>query len=174
MNEPQPSTPVPRLFARIVSGGQSGADRAALDWAIRRGVSHGGWCPRGRLAEDGPISPRYRLRETPDAEYDQRTLWNVRDSDATVIFSLVPGLTGGSALTFELANRLGNPVLHLHAGMEDPVSTLREFLLRHSVLTLNVAGPRESTEPGIGSFVATVLDEATHGPGSSDADSRCG
>ncbi|MGI8605082.1 MAG: YpsA SLOG family protein [Verrucomicrobiales bacterium] len=64
---------------RIISGGQTGADRAALDWAIANGVPHGGWCPKGRLAEDGPIPDRYQLTETPTANYLQRNEWNVRD-----------------------------------------------------------------------------------------------
>jgi hypothetical protein len=70
---------------RIVSGGQTGADRAALDWAIARHVPHGGWCPKGRKAEDGVIDARYELMETPSDFYEERTLWNVRDSDGTVI-----------------------------------------------------------------------------------------
>ena len=74
------------LPERIVSGGQTGADRAALDWAIERGIPHGGWCPRGRRAEDGRIDRRYALRETPAHDYQQRTRWNVRDSDGTLIF----------------------------------------------------------------------------------------
>ena len=72
----------------IVSGGQTGADRAALDFAIRAGLPHGGWCPRGRLAEDGPLDPRYLLRETATPNYAERTAANVRDSDATSIFTL--------------------------------------------------------------------------------------
>ena len=80
----------------IVSGGQTGADRAALDWALARGVECGGWCPKGRKAEDGPIDPKYPLKEMPSAAYLQRTEWNVRDSDATVLFSIEPTLTGAS------------------------------------------------------------------------------
>src|SRR5215469_17702424 len=83
----------------IISGGQTGADRAVLDWAIDRGIPHGGWCPRGRRAEDAPLESRYGLKETPSEDYAQRTKWNVRDSDGTVIFSLKPQLIGGSELT---------------------------------------------------------------------------
>ena len=70
---------------RIISGGQIGVDRAALDWAIAHNIQHGGWCPTGRRAEDGIIPERYRLREAPGRNYQQRTKWNVRDSDATLI-----------------------------------------------------------------------------------------
>ncbi len=100
-------------ISRIISGGQTGADRAALDWAISNNILHGGWCPKGRLAEDGRINPKYELDETPKTEYIQRTEWNVRDSDATVIFSIKPILTGGSLATKDLANIHGKPLLHL-------------------------------------------------------------
>jgi len=73
---------------KIVSGGQTGADRAALDWAITHGIPHGGWCPKGRRAEDGPMDGRYQLQKTPTANYVQRTEWNARDSDDTVVFSI--------------------------------------------------------------------------------------
>ena len=82
------------MVERMVSGGQSGADRAALDFAIEADIPHGGWCPRDRLAEDGPIDARYRLDETPDRDYVQRTEWNVRDSEGTVIFSIAERLVG--------------------------------------------------------------------------------
>src|SRR6478672_11962562 len=106
----------------IISGGQTGADRAALDFAIANGISHGGWCPRQRRAEDGVIPAQYSLRETPSTHYSQRTEWNVRDSDATVVFSIKPQLTGGTRLTLELANRLGKPVLLLNRDGDDAQS----------------------------------------------------
>jgi len=151
--------PLPEGF-RIISGGQTGADRAALDWAIRRGVPHGGWCPRGRLAEEGPIPPRYRLRETPQPLYEERTAWNVRDADATVIFSIAPELRGGSLLTRELARQMGKPWLHLPAslGVEEAARRLAEFVRACGARTLNAAGPRASNEPQIGRFVIAVLD----------------
>src|ERR1700756_2207050 len=86
---------------KIVSGGQTGADRAALDWARKHNLPCGGWCPKGWKAEDGPINCKYPLKETPSASYLQRTEWNVRDSDATVLFSIQPTLTGGSKRTME-------------------------------------------------------------------------
>ena len=101
---------------RIVSGGQTGADRSALDWALAHGVACGGWCPHGRRTEDGPLHPRYPLVETPLTAYEQRTDWNVRDSDATVIFSLSERLSGGSRVTREQALRRRKPCLHLHPG----------------------------------------------------------
>ena len=85
-----------RVIQKIISGGQTGADRMALDWAISHEISHGGWCPKGRKAEDGPLGSKYLLKETPTSDYPQRTEWNVRDWDGTVIFSLARALTGGS------------------------------------------------------------------------------
>lgn len=147
---------------RIVSGGQTGADRAALDWAIARGIPHGGWCPRGRKAEDGTIPRRYRLTETPSDAYLERTEWNVRDSDGTVILSLAETLTGGSRKTAELARQHGKPWLHLarEAARDDAGDQLRRFTQEHNIRVLNVAGPRASTEPEVGEFVRAVLDRA--------------
>jgi len=147
----------------IVSGGQTGADRAALDFANSHGIVHGGWCPRDRRAEDGPIADRYALKETPSRHYSQRTRWNIRDSDATLIFSIKPILTGGTRLTWELARELGKPVLHLSRDELDvgsAASTLREFVAQHEVRTLNVAGPRASQAPEIAAFVTSVLERA--------------
>jgi len=151
-----------RFAFKIVSGGQTGADRAALDWAIRHAVPHGGWCPRGRLAEDGVIPARYALKETPDADYAQRTEWNARDADATVIFSCRRYLRGGSWLTRHAARELGKPCLHLYRelGIERAAERLRAFLRARQVRVLNVAGPRLSQEPEIGAFVEAVLQGA--------------
>src|SRR5690242_13207886 len=99
------------MVLKIVSGGQAGADRAALDWAIAHKVPHGGWCPKGRKAEDGPIAAHYRLRETSEVYYAQRTKWNVRDSDGTVIFTISKRLLAGSHLTSACARVLGKPWL---------------------------------------------------------------
>jgi hypothetical protein len=142
---------------RIVSGGQTGTDRAALDWAMAHGVPHGGWCPAGRMAEDGTIPPRYQLAEVPDGGYRQRTKANVRDSDATLIVSIAPELTGGSRETMLFAQQLAKPWLHLHPGM-DWRSALQTWIDATAISTLNVTGPRASSAPDIGSFTVKVLD----------------
>jgi hypothetical protein len=153
----------------IISGGQTGADRAALDFAIAHRIRHAGWCPKGRLAEDGPISSIYQLRETPSDRYAERTAWNIRDSDATIVFSIAAEVHGGTALTIQLAKRLSKPWLHLaqehcddRAG--EPSTYLRKFLQQHKVARLNIAGPRQSRTPEIGEFVKQVL-AATFLPG---------
>lgn len=149
-------------LARIVSGGQTGADRAALAWAIAHDVPHGGWCPKGRRAEDGTIPGRYRLSETPSDAYLERTEWNVRDSDGTLILSLAETLTGGSKRTAELAGRHGKPCLHLakDAGHSDAAEQVSRFVRTNDIRVLNVAGPRASTEPRVGHFVRAILDRA--------------
>jgi hypothetical protein len=146
---------------RIISGGQTGVDRACLAWAIRRGFEHGGWCPKGRQAEDGRIPARYRLRETPLARPAQRTAWNVRDSDATVIFSQSNKLFGGSRKTWDACREFAKPVLHLAAEIftvGESAMLLRKFLRQHAVRALNVAGPRKSQEPQAGQFARDVLN----------------
>ncbi len=150
---------------KIVSGGQSGADRAALDWAIAQGVPHGGWCPRGRRAEDGSIAAHYALQETSAESYGQRTEWNVRDSDGTVIFTLAPGLTGGSKETREFACAQGKPCLQLSKQVDgsEAATRLRTFLREHGIRVLNVAGPRASEEPALAGFVAGALTGALIG-----------
>lgn len=152
----------------IVSGGQTGADRAALDFAIEHSIPYDGWCPRGRCAEDGLLAECYHLRETPSRKYAQRTEWNVRDSDATALFTIAPQVVGGTALTFEWARRLGKPVLHLFRNAAPDASTpaaeaaekLLLFLNEHDVRRLNVAGPRASQEPQIYEFVRSALQAA--------------
>jgi hypothetical protein len=125
-------------------------------------VPHGGWCPRGRRAHDGRIDHRYALRETPSRAYKQRTEWNVRDSDGTVIFSLRPHLVGGSSLTVAMAAAYARPCLHLvrSGTVEDAAATLLAFLREHAIDVLNIAGPRAATEPGIETFVSEALDAA--------------
>ncbi len=150
------------MLSKILSGGQTGADRAALDWAIENGIAHGGWIPKGRKTEDGQAHPRYDLVETPSDDYSQRTEWNVRDSDATAVFSIRKKLRGGSLLTTELANRYNKPLIHLFEEDErvNQAQVLRSFIDKFNVSILNVAGPRESDEPGVYRFVSRTLDQA--------------
>lgn len=150
------------MLSKIISGGQTGADRAALDWAIKRGVPHEGWCPKGRKAEDGTIDQRYNLVETPSEDYSQRTEWNVRDSDGTAVFSTRRELRGGSLLTVKLAEQHNKPVIHLRQENEQAnhAQELRSFIAKFDISILNIAGPRASEEPGIYQFVSSVLDGA--------------
>jgi len=131
----------------IVSGGQTGVDRGALDAALDAGVSVDGWCPAGRRAEDGSLSERYPLRETPAADYAQRTEWNVRDSDGTLIISPVPP-SGGTAWTIACAAEYQRPVwvasVRAEAAVPFHLPPIRSWIHRHRIQRLNVAGPRAS------------------------------
>jgi len=149
----------------IMSGGQTGADRAALDVAIRHGVPHGGWCPSDRRAEDGPIDARYLLTPTPNVTYAQRTEWNVRDSDGTVVFTLALHATGGSRYTLQVAQDLGRPVLHVSRAAAVSATLVRQFITARALRRLNIAGSRESVEPGIYAWVELLLEEALFAKG---------
>ena len=144
------------VLERVISGGQTGVDRAALDVALELGIACGGWCPRGRRAEDGRIPERYPLRETPSAAYAQRTEWNVRVADATLVLHR-GRLSGGTALTVAVARRLAKPCLAVDLAVAaDPVA-IRAWLAQRRVATLNGAGPRESQAPGIGGLASALL-----------------
>lgn len=139
---------IEEMFEKIVSGGQTGVDRAALDAAAEAGLACGGWCPAGRKAEDGALAACYPLRETPSAEYAERTEWNVRDSDGTLI--LTRGRPSeGTAFTIEMARRLGKPCLILDLEQRPNPAQVREWARQSQIRILNVAGPRESKCPGI-------------------------
>ena len=136
------------MIEKLVSGGQTGVDRAALDVAAEQALPSGGWCPKGRLAEDGALDRRYPVKETPSADYSQRTEWNVRDSDGTLV--LHQGrLSDGTSFTVNLASRYGRPHLVLDLTHQPEYAAVVEWIEQHQVRILNVAGPRESGNPGI-------------------------
>ncbi len=142
---------------RIVSGGQTGVDRAALDAARSLGIVTGGWCPAGRWAEDGPIPARYALQATESTDPAERTQRNARDSDATLVVAPEP-LAGGTALTVEVAHRLNRPVFiawPVPATVDAAVAWIERSVPAGG--TLNVAGPRESEVTGIGAASAAWL-----------------
>jgi hypothetical protein len=145
---------------KIISGGQTGADRAALDWAIKNQVAHGGWCPQGRKAEDGIIAPYYALEETPSEDYAQRTEWNIRDSEGTVIFSIYENLSGGSLLTKSIAKQQDKPYIHIYQERVEENQTVGfyDFLKNFNIQILNVAGVRASEDIRIYQFVINFLN----------------
>lgn len=132
----------------IISGGQTGVDRAALDVALELGLTCSGWCPKGRRAEDGPIPDKYPLKETPSADYLQRTEWNVRDSDGTLILTLGKP-TGGTARTVEFARKHGRPCLVVELSHPAEALTVKTWLGKNKIQILNVAGPRASKHPEV-------------------------
>lgn len=180
MNEPDKNQILnSSLPETIVSGGQTGVDRAALDAAIACGLPITGWCPRGRRSEDGVIPAEYDLRETASRNYAVRTEWNIRDSDGTLIIAMGQ-LSGGTRLTWQLAGKHGKPrqVVHLRESpgqlpfsdqnsVTDQCSAVVEWIQANRIRVLNVAGPRGSSHPKIYAeakdFVRAVLQSQESG-----------
>jgi hypothetical protein len=149
---------------KIISGGQTGADRAALDFAIKHNIPHGGWVPKGRKAEDGRIPDSYQVQEMPTDSHRARTEQNVIDSDGTVILSHGK-LTGksGSGYTAKMARKHGRPWLHLDMDkttVNEAAQRVREWIADNSINVLNVAGPRESGDKAIYDATMRVLEMA--------------
>jgi hypothetical protein len=148
------------IIIKIISGGQTGADRAALDFAMTHNLAHGGWIPKGRLTEAGPLDRKYQLKEMPTAEYAKRTERNVLDSDGTVIVSH-GRLTGGSALTQTLAHQHRKPCLHVDMDelpAEEAVSLILAWIVDRGVKILNLAGPAASKDPKIYGTTVELLE----------------
>jgi predicted Rossmann-fold nucleotide-binding protein len=149
---------------RIISGGQTGVDRAALDAAMEAHIPCGGWCPKGRKAEDGTIPERYPLDETESTDYAARTRRNVRDSDGTLVLTR-GGIEGGTAETVYNAQRMKKPCLQIDFDNELDVAPVLAWIQQHNISVLNVAGPRESKCHGIYadalSFLRRVLISGT-------------
>ena len=147
---------------KVVSGGQTGVDRAALDVALELGIPCGGWCPQGRRAEDGVIAQKYPLRETPTAEYAERTEWNVRDSGGTLVLTRGEP-TGGTAFTIELARAYRRPCLVVDLAAPVPAQTVRDWIAGHRIRVLNVAGPRAEGNAGIYEQAVAFLKQVVVG-----------
>lgn len=150
------------MAIRIVSGGQTGVDRAALDVALELGLPCGGWCPKGRRALDGSIPLRYPLKESESRDYSVRTRLNVQDSDATLILNCGE-LSGGTAYTLQVSEELEKPFLVVNVdNPADPVA-VRQWVENSRIRTLNIAGPRENKCPGIyqqaRSFLLALLEK---------------
>lgn len=151
------------LLQKIVSGGQTGVDRAALDAALAYKLSVGGWCPKGRLAEDGRIPLQYPLQEAASKDYRVRTKLNVEASDATLIISAEP-LIGGTQLTATYANELNRPlyILNCTKVAKSEFANIEHWLRSNRVRVLNIAGPRQSQERGIYQQTYTIICDLLH------------
>ncbi len=136
------------LIQSLVSGGQTGVDRAALHVALELEIPCGGWCPRGRRAEDGRIPAKFPLKESTSRNYAVRTRLNVEESDGTLILSRGK-LTGGTALTESIARQSQKPCLVIDLMAEFDAQPVEEWIAENRIRTLNVAGPRESQQVGI-------------------------
>lgn len=145
---------------KIISGGQTGADQGALDAAIKLGVPHGGWIPKGRLTENGVLPDKYELKELPTQSYTKRTEKNILDSRGTVIISHGK-LTGGSALTEKLATIHKRPCLHINLNtmpMTEAALNIHSWIDKHGIEILNVAGPRSSEDSKIYRKVKDIIE----------------
>lgn len=153
---------------KIVSGGQTGVDRGALDAALACGAPCGGWCPSGRVAEDGVIGARYPLTELAHGHYRERTLRNVQDSDGTVILYFEV-LEGGTELTARYCRKYRKPHLLFDGErmtIAEAASRIAAFVAGHGVRTLNVAGPRASKAPGAHEYARRVIEAVLRAAGS--------
>jgi len=147
-------------ITRIVSGGQTGADQAALDVAIEKGISHGGWIPKGRLTEAGILPEKYHLTEMETTSYPMRTEQNVIDSDGTLIISHGK-LTGGSHYTREMAEKHGKPWIHIDAEamhLEQAVKSIWPWISANGIEILNVAGTKASKDAKIYPTTKAILE----------------
>ena len=154
------------MIEKIISGGQTGADRAALDTAIEIGINHGGWVPRGRKTEDGRLPPKYHVQETNSIDYAQRTEFNILDSDGTLIISH-GDLKGGSELTQKLARKHHRSCLHIDLNTINEyraVEIIQSWIDSKDIRVLNVAGPRISEDPNIYEDVQNVLRSLLYPP----------
>ena len=145
---------------KIISGGQTGVDRAALDVAMKHGIECGGWCPAGRLDEFGRIPDRYPLKELEDGSFDDRTLQNVKDANGTVIFYF-DKLRGGSAQTLQFCIEQERPHILIDAAKvlpEDAAQSIVDLVRKHKIDILNVAGPRQSEWPDGYDYAFRALD----------------
>ena len=144
---------------KIISGGQSGVDRAALDFALKHTIKCGGWCPKGRIAEDGKIDGKYPLKETLDSTYKTRTKFNVQESDGTLIFFNIK-MDDGTRLTFDVAQKMNKPVLRIDLRKEKDINLqkTRNWINFNYLEIVNVAGPRESNTTGIYSMTLEFLE----------------
>ena len=153
-----------KIFSKIISGGQTGVDRAALDVALELGIPCGGWCPQGRKAEDGPIDPKYPLKETLSPNYPHRTEKNLREADGTLVLTKGP-VSGGTSFTVQLAIEYKKP--HLIIDFDDKIDLhmVKEWGEKNQIEVLNVTGPRENKVPGIHDrtvdFLKKVLNESS-------------
>ena len=143
---------------KIISGGQTGVDRAALDFALNNGINCGGWCPLGRKAEDGKISDKYPLLETKSSKYSERTKLNVQNSDGTLIF-FNQTLDKGSTLTATLANKYCKPLFYYNFSANTNFSEITLWIDSNKIKILNIAGSRESNSTGIYTKTYTLLNK---------------
>lgn len=152
------------MIKKIVSGGQTGVDQAALETALKLGLPYGGWCPKGRLAENGTIPPKYSLTETESNDYSVRTKLNIRDSDGTLILTPrnIEDITDGTLLTIQEVKEKKKPflIINLSKNPDPEIELIVQWSRKNNIKVLNIAGPRESQSPGINQLSLQFLEKA--------------
>lgn len=151
------------MIQKIISGGQTGVDQGALDFALANGIDAGGWCPKGRICESGTIPEKYPLTEVQAEDYKIRTFWNARNSEGTLVIIRDGFMETGTALTIDYCKQLRKPYFILDIGSKSKIGEalkiqFSKWLEDHSIQVLNVAGNRESNSPGIGADTSTILE----------------
>ncbi|HBH50232.1 MAG TPA: molybdenum cofactor carrier [Bacteroidales bacterium] len=153
------------MFKKIISGGQTGVDQAALKTALQLGIKIGGWCPPGRVCEEGNIPDEFTLKETPVERSEQamhiprslRTEWNVRDADASLVLLAGEDMDSGTAWTIQSAKNSNKPCLVLNITTHSEIPFILSWITKNRVETLNIAGPSESSFPGINNLASCFL-----------------
>jgi len=150
------------MLKKIVSGGQTGVDQGALDYALENGIEAGGWCPKDRICENGIIPDKYPLEEVNEEDYNLRTMLNVRDSDGTLVIIRDGYMEEGTRLTIDYSKELSKPwflvdLMVMSRQMESIFEALSNWITDNQIATLNVAGNRESNSPGIQLETAGIL-----------------
>ena len=145
------------MIEKIISGGQTGVDRAALDVALTLAIPHGGWCAAGRQADDGPIPAKYQLVETAHLDHTVRSEFNIKGSDGTLMIYRGE-LHGGTAYAVELAKHLDRPVLTLNLEQTPSVASIIDWIKNHNIKTLHIGGQREINNPGIYAQAYTLIN----------------
>ena len=148
------------MIFKVVSGGQTGVDQAALQAAINQQITHGGWCPKGRIAENGVIPAEYILQETESSDYGERTRLNIRDSDGTLILvdKILEGINDGTILTLKEVKEKNKPHLIYDVSQDNKLDSVVKWIQDNDIRILNIAGPRESQSPGIYKLCLNVLE----------------
>ena len=150
------------MIRKIISGGQTGVDQAALEVAIKLNIPHGGWCPKGRIAENGTIPRKYLVVETESSDYSVRTKLNIRDSDGTLVLlpSSTKKITNGTMLTIQEAKEKKRPLLIIDLSRNPDIESMTKWIRTNNIEALNIAGPRESQSPGINKLSVLFLEKA--------------
>ncbi len=144
----------------IITGAQMGVERASLDWALKHEFPHGGWCPKGLLGAAEPLDPRYKLKEGETENVLEAVGSNVRDAEATLVFTIAPKAAGTAQKAVSAARKQKKPVLHVHRGILGVSEKIVGFIDKYYVRRLHVTGSGDTDEPGISDWAIGELEKA--------------